>query len=402
MDANQERQLEDSLKGLAWWTEPAPGLWRKALTTTPEAPGRGPHALRRLLQSRWPWIAVPVAAVILAAVTLTLNNPDAERSVCAANLRGISPGKTYYETNEFDVGFVMDDINGDGELRAARPAAPTDSPAALHMMDPASPAEIAQADPHASAAHSVTATEAVADGPRHVVRKASIDIEAEDVRGVYLKIISIVPSEAEGEYVEQAQLHGAEPHLSAYVTLRVRSGRLSTVLNTLRGLADVAGERAESTDVTSQVVDLEARLRNERRVEQEMLALLDKREDAPLQELLKVSEAIAQVRERIEKLVAQQQHTARQVALATVVITIRAQDGSPEPTGAVDRFTVQMSSAWSDGVSMLIGSLSAVARVLIGGLLWWIVLVGILVALRRWYVARNASGATPRSSENGR
>ena len=73
---------------------------------------------------------------------------------------------------------------------------------------------------------------------RHVVRKVSIDLIAEDVRGAYLKVLKMLPNEADGEYVEQAQLYGNSAQATAYLTVRVRASRLSAALNMLRELGD--------------------------------------------------------------------------------------------------------------------------------------------------------------------
>jgi hypothetical protein len=225
-------------------------------------------------------------------------------------------------------------------------------------------------------------------GDRHVVRKAAIDLQAEDVRGVYLKVQSLVPNEAQGEYVEQSQLHDSGGQVSGYLTLRVRGDRLNEVLNTLRGLATVVREASDATDVTAQVVDIEARLRNERRVEQELLALMDKRKDAPLEDVLKLSHSLSEVRGRIESLTGEQQRTARQVALATVVVSIQAKAPRPVETGIVQRLGEQFGGAWRDGVSLLVDTLAALVRVIIGGLIWWVLLIVGLLALRRWYFRR--------------
>ena len=192
----------------------------------------------------------------------------------------------------------------------------------------------------------------------------AIDVQADDVRGVYLKVQTLLPSEAIGEYVEQAQIHENAGQLNAYVTLRVRPERLSATMDALRGLGVVVREQSDATDVTSQVVDIEARLRNERRVEQELLDLLDKRKDAPLEDVLKVSNSLADVRGRIERLVGDQQRIAREVGLASIMVTIQPKGPAPQtpPAESGYRIRERLGSAWKDGVSFLIDSLAAIMR----------------------------------------
>jgi hypothetical protein len=227
---------------------------------------------------------------------------------------------------------------------------------------------------------------------RQVVRRASIDLTTDDIRGIYLKIQTLVPSEAQGEYVEQSQIQGSDKALEGYITLRVQSDRLGQVLNMLRGLAEVVREQTDASDVTAQVVDVEARLRNERRVEQELIELLDKRVDSPLQDVLKVRESLASVRERIEQLAGQQASLAKQVALATVLITIRTKDGpppAPVPAGFAANLGKKLNTAWTAGLDALISSVAAILQVIVGGLVFWIGLIVIMILLRRWYLKRS-------------
>lgn len=92
---------------------------------------------------------------------------------------------------------------------------------------------------------------------------------------------------------------------------------------------------------TEQVIDVEARLRNETSVEQELLKLLASRESAPLTEILQLREQINASRERIERLTAQRDGLTRLTTLATILINIRG-DAAPIP---VD------SASWWSGLS---------------------------------------------------
>ena len=127
---------------------------------------------------------------------------------------------------------------------------------------------------------------------RHVIRKVTMELTSTDVAATFLKARQLV-SEAGGEYIEQSSLAGEGDSTRASLTLRVSASRLSDVLNELRKLGVVVSEEARGEDVTNQVVDLDARLRNERRVEQELLELLESRDDSPLEEILKLRAEIA-------------------------------------------------------------------------------------------------------------
>lgn len=357
MDTNEQNQLEVSLTGLSWWSGPAPGLWKKALSLSQASTKTKPARLTRILRSPWPWVGVPIAAVIVAAILPT------------------SQMRREQARNTFPAPYIA----ARSALSLAEPAE-NDKPDLANREVHYAGKAITESSPTLTVTQQFTG--------RQVVRKASIDLKTDDVRGLYLKVLKITPNEAVGEYVEQTQIYDHENAPTAYLTLRVRSERLAEVLNTLRGMAEVLREETNASDITSQVVDLEARLRNERRIEQELLDLLEKRKGSPLQDLLKLSESLSAVRERIEILVAQQQQMQHQVALATVVVSIQRTAQQTKIDGFAAQLKNKLSSAWSDGGYYLISSVAMLVRVLIGGLIWWIILCLGLWLLHRWYLKR--------------
>ena len=52
MDANDQSQIEESLKKLSWWGGAEPRLWRKALKTHPKSGGAHGGRLVRIARSR--------------------------------------------------------------------------------------------------------------------------------------------------------------------------------------------------------------------------------------------------------------------------------------------------------------------------------------------------------------
>lgn len=225
---------------------------------------------------------------------------------------------------------------------------------------------------------------------RHVVRKATIELVTDDVRAAFLKAAMLV-SAAQGEYVQDSGLTGSGETAKANLTLRVAAERLSEVLNQLRELGQIRSERTEGEDVTTQVVDLEARLRNETRIEDELLDLMERRDNAPLKEILDLRDKLGQVRRGIEQMTAQRERLSRLVSLATVLVIIRA-EGAPPPArpGIGAYFGDSISNAWSKGLTFLADTVAGLLGVLVGGIIWWLLLLAVvLIALRR--IARRAT-----------
>ncbi len=219
---------------------------------------------------------------------------------------------------------------------------------------------------------------------RQVIRKATIELLTDDVRATFLKATQLL-SEARSEYLEASSLTGAGDEMQASLTLRVTADRLSEVLNQLRQLGEVRSEDSRGEDVTSQVVDLDARLRNERRIETELLELLDKRDDAPLREILELRNHINRVRQSIERLTAQQHRLSRLVSLASILVIIRAEDApEPEPEPALGKyFSDRVGTSWTSGLRFLSDTIANLLRVLVGGVIWWVLLTVAILAITR-------------------
>lgn len=222
---------------------------------------------------------------------------------------------------------------------------------------------------------------------RSVIRKATMELIAKDVRAAFAKALHIV-SEAGDEYVQDSGITGVDEDAQATLTLRVRADRLGAVLNELRELGVVQSEKLMGEDVTAQIVDLEARLRNERRVEQELLELMDKRHDAPLKEILDLRSHISSVRQSIEQITAQRERFGRLVSLATILVIIRPEPKPAEETNPQEEkkisayFGESVADSWHDGLLYLADSMAATLRILIGGLIWWVVAIALLLAAR--------------------
>ncbi len=229
---------------------------------------------------------------------------------------------------------------------------------------------------------------------RFVIRKSTLDLTAAEPRVTFAKV-NLVLNEALGEYVETSSLTG--DGTSATITLRVAAGRLSEVLNQLRTLGKVTSETSSGQDVTEKAVDLDARVRNEQRIEKELLELIDKRPDAPLKDLLEIRAQLASVRNEIESLIGQRERLGRLVSLATVLVTIRQQD-APKPVekaeGIGDYFKASIERSWHVSLLALADTAAFLVRAFVGGLVWWVIAIVAVTAAWRMSKRSHAKRAT--------
>lgn len=111
-------------------------------------------------------------------------------------------------------------------------------------------------------------------------------------------------------------------------TLRVPASQLDAALTDLMTLGRVESESQSGQDVTSQYVDLEARLGNSRITEQRLVELLRQR-TGKLSDVLEVETEISRVREEIERMEGERRLLAKQVEYATLTATVTEEFKAP-------------------------------------------------------------------------
>jgi hypothetical protein len=255
--------------------------------------------------------------------------------------------------------------------------------------------------PAASAGPGQPAVGAVDDAK--IIRTGTIDLEVSDVPGAISEARDAI--RGMGGYVGASQTSNADDKPYAQVTYRIPVDRWEDALDALRGLngdtTKVVSEQTQSVDVTSQVVDLDARIRNLKASE---TALVEIAEQATrVQDILDIQAQITNVRGQIEQLEAQQNQLADQTSYATLTVTYQLP--------AVAAIEVQ-AEGWDAGrifdeaTATLVGVLQALAGAGIWLLVVWVpILVLFAVAagivaflLRRFGVLERAVRSSPPAS----
>lgn len=113
---------------------------------------------------------------------------------------------------------------------------------------------------------------------------------------------------------------GGSRNQNAMVRLRVPQERLDATLEAIAELGQVTQRRISAEDVSAQMVDLEARLRNLRKTEEMLLGIMER--SGEVGEVLQVAQEISQVRSSIEQLDAQRQQLGNQVRYSTITVTL--------------------------------------------------------------------------------
>ncbi len=196
---------------------------------------------------------------------------------------------------------------------------------------------------------------------------------------------------AAGGYVAASQRQGDGERASATVTYRIPADRWESTLTALREVGTkVLAEQTASEEVTSQVVDLGARLANLRATESALQGIMAKAVKIP--DVLEVQAQLTEVRGEIEQLTAQKQSLEERAALATLSVSFTL-----PPVVAV----TQVREGWDPGaeVDRAAATLVGIGQGLANGVIWAAIVLlplGIVLAIIAGLVLAAMRRARPR------
>ncbi|MGE1163737.1 DUF4349 domain-containing protein [Peribacillus simplex] len=159
-----------------------------------------------------------------------------------------------------------------------------------------------------------------ATNDRMVIHQAQLQLKVKNLEKTQKKIERKV-NEYGGYIVESNVYREDEERVEGTITVRIPEARFQDFLVDTEGQAsEVVGRNVTGQDVTEQYVDLKARLKSKRAVEERLLAFM---QDAKkTEDLLKISSDLAAVQEEIEQLTGQMKYLENQTSYSTVTITL--------------------------------------------------------------------------------
>lgn len=189
-----------------------------------------------------------------------------------------------------------------------------------------------------------------------------------------------------GGYVSGSERNGDGESDQASVTFRIPAASWEQALTGLRSLGTkVLFERAATEDVTAQVVDLGARIRNLETTELALQGIMDRAVD--IEDVLSVQAELTSVRGQIEQATAQKTHLEAQAAMSTLTVTFSLK---PDPVlASTEQF--DPASQVDQAAASLVGVLQAIATAGIWfAIVWLPILLGlaILVAIGAFVLRR--------------
>ena len=283
------------------------------------------------------------------------------------------------------------------------------SPAALSAVGDSLPGEAPMAAPTAApfgqdGANPVAdsfANDSNAVGPRddaRIIRTGSIELEVKDVpRALPIARTAIIGL---GGYVGASSTSNFNDQPTAQITYRIPVERWEEALDALRNLdgqtIKVVTEQTQAVEVTAQVIDLEARIRNLRASETALQGIAAKA--TKITDVLEVEARLTDVRSQIEQLTAQLEGLSDQAAYATLTAFFNT------PIVAVEQATREWEPATTvdEAAASLVSILQAVAGAGIWFLIVWLpilLVVGLMIVAGVWLARR--AGIRPRRGGGG-
>ncbi len=216
---------------------------------------------------------------------------------------------------------------------------------------------------------------------RMVIKNASLSIVVEEP-SVSIEVISKLASDL-GGFVVSSNLYRTQTANGlevpqASITIRVPADTLDQALVKIKsGAGQILSENVSGQDITQEYTDLESRLRNLERAEEQLTEIMEQAWET--EDVLVVYNRLVEVQEQIELIKGQMKYFEQSAALSAISINIQANEavqplkiGNWQPVGVAKR-----------ALQALINTLKFLADMLI-----WIVLYILPVALILFFPVR--------------
>jgi len=171
---------------------------------------------------------------------------------------------------------------------------------------------------------SETARQPAVPTERKIIRNADIGLESSTPEEAQKKIASV--AESAGGFVVETQQSSSDRRSgvrdTVTMTVRVPADKFNEALDEIRKAADrVIIETVKGQDVTEEFIDIEARLKAKRALEEQFMEIM-KRANS-VDDALNVQRQLAEVRGEIEKIEGRKRFLENQTSLSTIKVRIQ-------------------------------------------------------------------------------
>jgi hypothetical protein len=220
---------------------------------------------------------------------------------------------------------------------------------------------------------------------RRIVRKAELSLESDAPDKLQSELTALASSK--GGFVVGADTtrsrgeDGAES-IDTTVTFRVPAAQFDATLSSVHALARrVASEKVTGEDVTEEYVDLEARIRARRALEDQYMTILKEAKSIP--DILAVEQKLGDVRSEIERSLGRRRFLENQSDLSTFTVHVSRQIAAVDNQGP--GFGRSVKAAVRDSVDVSIAIVNGLIRALGVAIPLLVILILPIYLLLRWW-----------------
>jgi hypothetical protein len=220
-----------------------------------------------------------------------------------------------------------------------------------------------------------TETKSVNSAKRKLIKEGEVEFETNDLNETRTTIFNAV-NKYDG-YISSDQEYNYSGKKSNTLKIRVPSKSFDEFLGeATQGIENFDNKVIEVKDVTEEFLDVEARLKTKKELEQRYLGLLEKANNVI--EILEIEKQIGELRAEIESIEGRLKYLQDRVAFSTLSITFY--ELKPEEKGYGSKFSRGFSNGWDNLVLFFVALIN----------IWPFVLISIaLVFGIRFYRKKN-------------
>lgn len=207
---------------------------------------------------------------------------------------------------------------------------------------------------------------------RSVIASGAVGMRSDDVARARDDVRALL-DQLDGQLAEEESRTADDGSLaSVRMVLRVPSTSFDAAMTGLAEVADMVQQTRSTEDVTTQVIDTEVRIRAQRRSIARIETLLDRAET--LGQVVRVESELTRRQADLDSLLGQQEWLADQTSLATIRLTLHAEE-LEEKEDDVDEagFVPGLRAGWD-----ALTDAAVAASTVVGALLPWAVLVALV------------------------
>lgn len=214
-----------------------------------------------------------------------------------------------------------------------------------------------------------TADEEVGPAEQAYISTGTVSLETDDVEATRLDVRKVL-DRFRGEIAEQEAYTGDGDLTSARLVLRVPSDDFDAAMAALEDLATLTSSTSGSENVSTEVVDVDARVRAQRRSVERITALLARADS--IEQVVAIESQLASRQAELDALLARQAWLADQTSQSTITVYLEL-PGNEGPEEDPDGFLGGLEDGWDSFVTGLGAALTVV-----GFLVPWLLVVALL------------------------